>query len=298
MPSLRSYLFREIIKGATGMLKFRDSIDSWRHWSAAGSSRPRIPKGVTLRAVEMGGVPCEWLIPEGAGEDKTILYLHGGGWILGWYNSHRWMAGYIAKACGVRALAVDYRLAPENPFPAGLDDCLSVYRCLLESGTRPENIVIAGDSAGGTFTLAMLLALKDNGEPLPAAGIGLSPATDLAPHLAPGARPTNDAGLPRAIINVAGPSYLAGADPHQPLISPIYGDLHGLPPLLIQAGGDEYLLEDAVRFTEKARLANADIQLSIYPHMWHVWQVFVPYLPEAKQAVNEIAGFVRKVWNR
>ncbi len=179
MPSLRSYIFREIIKRTTGLLGTRDSIDGWRQLSATGSKKPRVPKGTTVQAVQMGGVPCEWLCPERAVEDKIILYLHGGGWILGWYNSHRWMVGQIAKASQARALVVDYRLAPECPFPAGLEDCLSVYRGLLGGGTNPGNIIIAGDSAGGNFTLAMLLALKENGEPLPAAGICLSPATDM-----------------------------------------------------------------------------------------------------------------------
>ena len=197
----------------------------------------------------------------------------------------------------VRALAVDYRLAPEFPFPAGLDDCLSVYRCLLSDGTHPKNIIIAGDSAGGNLTLAMLLGLKENGEPLPAAGICLSPATDMATRPPSGAKPINDAGLPRTFVAAVKPAYLAGADPSQPLISPIYGNLAGLPPLLIQAGGDEYLLDEAARFTEKARQAEVDVHLSVYPHMWHVWQVFVPYLPEANQAVHELSDFTRKIWN-
>ncbi len=297
MPSLQSYIFRVVMKRMTGMLGTQNSIQDWRKLSATGSKKPWVPKGVTMRAVNMDGVSCEWLTPQNATGSKTILYLHGGGWILGWYNSHRRMVGYLAQACKARALAVDYHLAPECPFPAALEDCVMAYRELLKSGIRSEEIIIAGDSAGGNLTLTTMLALKEKGEPLPAAGVCLSPATDLAPRPSSNVVFKNDVGLPRSFVNAVGPAYLANTDPRNPLMSPIYGDLRGLPPLLIQAGSEEYLKDDAVRFADRARQAGVNVKLSIYPGMWHVWQIFYPWLPEASQAFHEITGFARSIWN-
>ncbi len=296
MPSLQSYVFRFVIKRMTSLLGTRDSIRDWRKLSATGSKIPSLPKGVTLQPVNMDGVPCEWLSPTNAAGSRTILYLHGGGWILGWYNSHRRMVGHLAGACRARALAVDYRLAPECPFPAALEDCLTAYRGLLKSGLQPGDIIIAGDSAGGNLTLTTLLALKKYGEPLPAGAVCLSPATDLASRPASNRVFKNDAGLPTSFIKAVGPAYVDCADPLDPLMSPIYGDLGGLPPLLIQAGSEEYLKDDAVRFADKASQAVVNAKLSIYPGMWHVWQIFYPWLPEARQAVDEISEFTGSIW--
>ena len=157
MPSLQSFLFRFLMKRGTGLLKARDGVAGWRRLSAK-SGTPRLPPGVTLRPLQAAGVPCEWLCPGGAEDQNSILYLHGGGFVLGWYNPHRMMVGYLAQACRACALAVDYRLAPEAPFPAALDDCLAVYRSLLKGSRDPGSIIFAGDSAGGNLTLAMLLA--------------------------------------------------------------------------------------------------------------------------------------------
>jgi monoterpene epsilon-lactone hydrolase len=296
MPSLQSYIFRIVIKKMTGMLGSQDSIENWRKLSAKGSKIP-LAKGIALQAEVMNGAPCEWLTPQTAKGKKTILYLHGGGWILGWYNSHRRMVGYLSKACQARALAVDYRLAPEHPFPAALEDCLAAYHGLLKKGISPADIIIAGDSAGGNLTLTVMLALEKYGSPLPVAGVCLSPATDLVPRKASNVVFKNDVGLPPSFIEAVGPAYLADADPRDPLVSPIYGDLRGLPPLLIQAGSEEYLKEDCVRFADRACRAGVDVKLSVYPGMWHVWQIFYPWLPEASQAVNEIRNFVGSVWN-
>ncbi len=297
MPSLQSYVFRFVIQRMTSLLGTRDSIQDWRKLSGKAPQGPGLPKDVALQPVKIDLVPCEWLIPQNAEGRRTILYLHGGGWVLGWYSTHRRMVGYLARACGARALAVDYRLAPESPFPAALEDCLAAYRGLLKSGIRPEDIIIAGDSAGGNLTLTTMLALKKTGEPLPAAGVCMSPATDLAPRPASGRVFKNDVGLPKSFIKAVGPAYIDSADPLDPLMSPIYGDLNGLPLLLIQAGGEEYLKDDAVRFTEKACQAGVKARLSIYPGMWHVWQIFYPWLPEASQAVNEISEFTGSIWS-
>jgi monoterpene epsilon-lactone hydrolase len=257
------------------------------------AGRPILPRGVTLQKVTAGGVPAEWLIPA-AGATGVLLYLHGGAWTMGWYEPHRWLVSHLARATGRRALALDYRLAPEYPFPAPLEDCLAAYRWLLANGTRPEQIVIGGDSAGGNLTLTTMLALRDNGEPLPAAGVCLSPVTDLATE---GQAPVSggDAGLPVGWAREQLRMYLGDADPRQPLVSPFYADLRGLPPLLIQVGAEEYLAADARRFAARARTAGVDVTLQAYPGMWHVWQILVPFMPEASQAVEAIAAFAHAV---
>jgi len=191
-------------------------------------------------------------------------------------------------------MAVDYRLAPEHPYPAALEDCVGAYRSLIDSGVPPRRIVLIGDSAGGNLTLVTLLALKGSGLPLPAAGICLSPVTDLAAKRDASARNVRkDVVLNLPSMSFFHESYLAGQDPHDPLISPLYADLIGLPPLLIQVGGDEILLEDAEKLAAKAVQAGVDATLRVYPGMWHVWQYFAPFLPEAEKAVEEIGQFVQ-----
>jgi acetyl esterase/lipase len=257
------------------------------------TSRPILPRGVTLQKVIAGGVRAEWLTPAAGSANGVLLYVHGGAWTMGWYEPHRWLVSHLARATGRRALALDYRLAPEHPFPAPLEDCLAAYRWLLANGTRPDEIIIGGDSAGGNLTLTTMLALRDNGEPLPAAGLCLSPVTDLAGSGEP-APSVQDAGLPVDWAQEQTHMYLGDTDPHLPLVSPFYADLHGLPPLLIQVGGDEYLLSDVQRFVPRARAAGVDVTLEAYSGMWHVWQILVGLMPEASQAVAAIAAFCRQ----
>jgi epsilon-lactone hydrolase len=199
---------------------------------------------------------------------------------------------HIARAAQSRAMAVDYRLAPEHPFPAALQDCLTAYRWLLKNGTTPQQVVIAGDSAGGNLTLSTLLALRDAGEPLPAAAVCISPATDLA-RTGESFRTRKDPLLSTRFVNTMIPLYIGDQDPRQPLISPHYAQLDGFPPLLIHVGDDEILLSDSVRLAEHARSAGVDVHLDIYPGMWHVWHLFVPFLPEARQAVDAIGLFIQ-----
>jgi len=202
------------------------------------------------------------------------------------------MLGHLCQAAACRALAVDYRLAPEAPFPAALEDCLTAYRWLLKTGTPADQIVIAGDSAGGNLTLTTMMALRDAGDPMPAGSVCISPMTDLA-CTGESFNTRKDALLtPKQARDFA--RYYAGEqDPRLPLISPCYGDLSGLPPLLIHAGGDETLLSDAQRLADRARAAGVDVRLDIWPHLWHVWHVYTPFMPEARQAVEAIGAFVR-----
>ncbi len=293
MPSLISYTLRLPIRFIANRMDSITSLSKLRELAATGSRRPIHAPGVRRETVDAGGVPAEWIGPTKGEPQKVLLYLHGGGWIMGWYNAHRWMVGYLARVLGRRALAVDYRLAPEHPFPAGLDDCLAAYRWLLQNGTPARDIVIAGDSAGGNLTLTTMLALRDAGDPLPAAAVCLSPGTDLEAG-GESFRADKDPMLHAAMARRMLEYYLADNDPHAPLLSPLYGDLHGLPPLLIQVGEDELLLSDCTRFAERARAAGVEIRLEIWPRMWHVWQIFVPVLPEANKAIRAIAAFVRE----
>jgi acetyl esterase/lipase len=258
---------------------------------------PTIDLQVT--AVDAGGVPAEWLVPPDAAAARVLLYVHGGGWISGSARAYRGLAGHIAHAAGARALSIDYRLAPEHPFPAGLEDALAAYRWLLANEARPEQVVIAGDSAGGNLTLAMLIALRDAGDPLPAAAACLSPATDLALtgetwQSKAKADLALDAGAARKMAS----SYLDGADPRTPLASPLYADLGGLPPLLIHVGTEEILLSDATRLAEKAEAAGVDVTLDIWPGMWHVWHMAYSLLPESRRAVEQIGAFMRQAYAR
>jgi acetyl esterase/lipase len=255
-----------------------------------------------VRRSDVAGVPCEWLLAKGSDADRRLLYIHGGGWTSGGLDSHRPLSARISVATGCAVLAVDYRLAPEHPFPAGLDDCLATYQWLREHGPNGQatarSVFVAGDSAGGNLTLALLLALKQRGLPLPNAAVPISPATDfLATGDSYRTRAARDPilkGGPEA-IRLLSAIYLQGkAQPEDPLVSPLYGDYKGLPPLLLHVGDAEVLLDDSTRVAETARRAGVDVTLEVWPEMPHVWHAFAPYLPEASQAIEQIGAFVRK----
>ncbi len=260
---------------------------------------PGPPRGTKVTRFRAGTIPARWIVPPGGCDRNVILYIHGGGWVYGWIFTYDGLVGRLAAACGARALGFSYRLAPEHPYPAALEDCLAVYRRLLDSGTAPEDIVFMGDSAGANLVLALMLACRAERLPLPKAGVCLSPPTDLS---SPG--PTYETNRAADVLlsvpfaRLALRAYAAGRDPRDPLLSPLYGsldDLGGLPPLLIQAGGGELLLSDAVRFAERAQKAGVPVTLQVYPGMWHVFQVSNPALPESKRAFREIGRFVRSL---
>jgi acetyl esterase/lipase len=261
-------------------------------WDAAfGCTVP-----VSCRNVSAGGVYGEWIVPADAPEeDKGILYFHGGGFRLGSVASHRDLIARIAVASGCRVLAINYRLAPEHRFPAALQDALSAYDWLRGQGLAPDNIALAGDSAGGNLVLTTMLSLRDRGELLPAAGALMSPWTDLA---ATGAsyqdRAAADPIHQRAMILALAKGYLGeGSDASDPLASPLYADLVGLPPLLIHAGDRETVRDDAVMLAEKARAAGVDVELQVWDGMIHVFQMF-PEIPQAHRAITAIAAFLRR----
>jgi acetyl esterase/lipase len=256
-----------------------------------GNARVRLDDGVAREAVIADGVPCEWIIPQKARQDIVLLYLHGGGFVFKLTPPHLQMGGYLAQQMGIRILMVDYRTAPENPFPAPLEDCTTAYHWLTDQGILPQNIVVAGDSAGGNLTITLLMRLRDECHPLPAAGACLSPVTDLSPD-ANRRKDFKDPLLSPKARAFYTRSYLGSNDPYNPLISPVFGNFEGLPPLLIHAGEDEILREDAIRIAELAESAGVKVRLEIYPRMWHVWQLFLS-LPQATQSLDDIAHFFK-----
>jgi acetyl esterase/lipase len=250
---------------------------------------------VRREVVRAGGVDAEWLDGPGARPDRVVLYLHGGGYVLGSVSSHRDMISRLSAAAGARALALNYRLAPEHPFPAAVEDAVAAYRWLLEQGIAPTRVVVAGDSAGGGLAAATLVALRDRKLPLPAAGALLSPWVDLegiGESMNGGV--ADDPMVRKDLIAAMAPTYLNGADPRTPLAAPLYADLRGLPPLLIQVGRREVLLDDSTRLALAAQRAGVDVTLEVWPGMIHVWQIFASELEEGREAIAHIGAFVRR----
>jgi epsilon-lactone hydrolase len=253
----------------------------------------RVARDVKCEAVSAGGVPAEWIVPPEAADDRVILYLHGGGYVMGSINTHRAMIARIARASHAKALALDYRMAPEYPFPAAVDDACAAYRWLIAEEYKPGRIVIAGDSAGGGLTLATLLALRDSGAPLPAAAVPISPWTDLeGTGASVETRAAADPMVDKEGLVRMGKMYIGDRDPKNPLASPLYADYKGLPPMLIQVGDAEILLDDATRVAERARADGVRVELEAWPEMFHVWHVFAKILPEGQQAIDRIGEYV------
>lgn len=253
------------------------------------------PEGVAISETYAGGCRAYWHDPASGAQDRVILYVHGGGYMGGSPKSHERLVSHLAKATGCRALNLDYRLAPEHPHPAAVQDATNAYRWLLAQGFRPGHIAISGDSAGGGLTLATLLSLKENGLPQPAAGVPLSPWTDmegLGDSMTTNAEA--DLMIPRDALRGTAAAFLGeGNDPRDPLAAPLYGDYKGIAPLYIQVGGDETLLDDSTRVAEKAKAAGVDVKLDVFPEMQHVFQASVGRMPEATDAVQRIADYLR-----
>ncbi|HZW04453.1 MAG TPA: alpha/beta hydrolase [Anaerolineaceae bacterium] len=260
-----------------------------------------IPAGIQATPVSIPGLPAglsaEWIHPETgpaapAAADRAIFYTHGGGYVTGSCVDHRMHVAKFVLATGVGALLYDYRLAPEHPFPAAMDDTLTAYRWLLEQGVAAKNVVIVGESAGAGLCLASLVAIRDEGLPLPAAGVALSPWTDLT---CSGGSYVTNARRDISLINswnVWSKYYTGDNDPRHPWISPRYADLHGLPPVLIEVGDHEILLDDSLGFAEKARAAGVDMRLHVWEGMVHCFPLFAPAFPEATQAWEEVIAFI------
>lgn len=259
--------------------------------------KPLVP--IECSTVVANNVPAEWIAPQGIKTERVILYIHGGSFNSGSIVSHRPLAANLAEACKARALVIDYRLAPEFAYPAALDDSRAAYDWLLDSGIPAGQIAVMGDSAGGTLTLTLLLQLRQEGKPLPALAACLSPATDFTMAGESWVFNRNkDFMLNFKNIRTSGEIYLRGADLHSPLVSPLFAELYGLPPLLIQVGSDEVLLSDCVHFADKAKDAGAPVTLEVWDGMQHVWQYTASFMPEARQAIHHIGAFAEPVWGK
>jgi monoterpene epsilon-lactone hydrolase len=270
------------------------TIEQLRAESEARGAVP-LPNGTTFECLTVNGVPGEWVDGPGVAADRVFLFLHGGGYYRGSAVSSRSTAARISAACGARVFSIDYRLAPEHPFPAAVDDALAAYRWLLDQGIAAKKMAVGGISAGGGLTLALLLKLKDVGLPQPAAAVPMSAWTDLTQG---GdtfvSRADADPVISKLYLDRMADLYLDGADPKTPLASPIYGDLSGLPPLLVHVGDAETLLDDSRLFAERAREAGVDVTYEAWDDMIHGWHGFGDILPEARQAIEEIGAFFRK----
>ena len=248
---------------------------------------------IQTERVGVNGVPAEWIWAPESQEDRVILYLHGGGYLFGSARTHRVMLAHLARAAKARVLALDYRLAPEIPFPAPVEDSVSAYQWLLSKGIAPEKMAFSGDSAGGGLVIAALVALRAVGEPMPAAGVCISAWTDME---STGTSMTTNAETDPSVskerlLRIA-KVYLDGKDPRAPLASPIHADLTGLPPLLLQVGSIEVLLDDSTLLKTRANEAGVPVEMEVWEDMPHVWHHYAPILPEARKAISKIGDFV------
>ncbi len=254
-----------------------------------------LPADIATEAVTANGVPAEWSAAPGADTSRALLYLHGGGYVSGSIASHRHMVAEAARQAGIRALSLGYRLAPEDPFPSAIEDAVAGYRFLLDQGFAPARIAIGGDSAGGGLTLATLLSLREEGLPLPACAWLVSPWTDLEQS---GESMTTLAGVDPMIqppyLDEIARAYLNGAEPRTPLASPLHAELRGLPPLLVQVGAAETLLDDSVRLAGRAGAADVAVTLEVWPEMIHVWHLFFPQLGAGRRALVSAGRFLRE----
>ncbi len=296
MTSFRSRILHRTLKRVTSAIGDNLSIKEQRTRMDELARRGiRLPRNVIECSDQANGVHAKWIEIKEQPTSRVILYLHGGGYCICSVDTHRGLAGSLALASDARVLLPAYRLAPEHPFPAALEDALAAYRWLLQQGIPARQITIGGDSAGGGLTLATAISLRDAGEPLPGSLVLLSPWTDL----------TLSGESIRSLKSVDpifgregglsySPAYVGKENPDNPLISPLFADLHGLPPTLIHVGADEILLDDSTRVEEKMKAAGVKVEIKIWEGMWHVFQSFAPWVPEAQFSIDEIGGFIHR----
>jgi epsilon-lactone hydrolase len=259
-----------------------------------GDSTPLAPD-IKKEKVSAGGIDAEWISAPNSSADRAVLYVHGGGYVIGSVNTHRDLLARIARASGARVLGINYRLAPEHPFPAAVEDSVAAYRWMLAEGLKPSRIAVAGDSAGGGLTVATLIAIRDAKLPTPGAGVCISPWVDMEGiGETMKTRAAVDPVVQREGLLGMAAAYLGGQNPRSPLAAPLYADLKGLPPLLIQVGDAETLLDDSIRLNDRAKAAGVSTKLEVWPEMIHVWQLFASFLPEGQQAIDGIGSFLKE----
>jgi len=295
--SLQSILFRLIMKYLVGA-KFKRagrSVSKFRELNEFAVKNQKIPKNTKILPIQVKGMAAEWIRAPDIKTDRAILYLHGGAFIMGSPATHRELAARLSASTNAMLLVLDYRLAPEHPFPCAMQDAITAYRWLLEKGFSDKQVFIGGDSAGGGLTLQTLIALRDEGVSLPTAAFFMSPQTDWV-HFdgesyvtCADIDPLNTLEMCRFSAS----KYLGDNDPELPLLSPVNIDLAGLPPFCIHVGDREILLSDSIRLAERARASDVDVELKIWSGMWHVFQTTARFVPEARQSLDDIGRFIR-----
>lgn len=295
MPSIRSRIFYRMCKLFLSPFDVSNPLEQQRASMERLSKSYTLPRNVDIQPIFIGDMYSEWIRPADVRQGRAILYLHGGGYTMGSCNTHRSLAAWISAASQVSTLLIDYRLAPENPYPAALDDTINAFHYLLDQGIEPAKIIIAGDSAGGGLAIAATLLLRDKKEKLPGGIICISPWADLT--MSGETMVTcskTDPFITRETSILHANRYIGKHDPKSPLISPIFADLSGFPPMIIQVGEYEVLQSDAVRLSENASRTGVDVSLEIWDGMWHVWHMLVGRMPESRRAIDKLGAFVRK----
>jgi len=296
VASLRARIIRSITSRYIKRIDVRKAdVNRMRRRLDTLGRLAKTARGVRIEEAKFCGFRSEWLRPKTARPGKLLLYLHGGAYVLGSCRSHRHMVSHIARAAGINALLPEYRLAPEHRFPAAIDDVVTIYRKLLDDGHVPENIIVAGDSAGGGLAVAAMLSLRHAGLPLPAANVLLSPFLDAtASGESTESRADRDPWFHAADVGVVVDYYCGQDEVRNPLVSPVFANVAGLPPAYIQVGDDEILLSDSTRYADMLRAAGIGADIEVWPEMWHVWQLFVGKMPESRKAIDGIGKFIRK----
>ena len=292
---LRNTLIKLIIRWRRRKLDYNRPAAIRKGTEKLANRYIRLPLKCMASQVDAGGVSAEWVSWQGRDSGRVIFYLHGGGYVICSPRTHRDLLWRLARACGARVLVPDYRLAPENPHPAAVEDAVKAYRWLLKSGVKPARVAVMGDSAGGGLALVLLQQLRDKKIPLPACAVCLSPWTDLtASGESMEKNRRKDPLLSPEAIRIFARHYAPEGDLGQPSISPLFGDFRKLPPLLIQASSSEILMDDARRAAEKAKSAGVDAEITLWPGMIHVFQALASYLKDSRRAIRDIAAFVEK----
>lgn len=292
---IKFYLLRQRKKWNKRLKGRIPSKEALRGWMEKTTAQFEIPEGISVKKFNIDHIQTEWMIPPEAAADEMIYYLHGGGYMMGSINTHRALAAKLSLEAGSKVLLIDYALAPENPYPAALNDALKVYTWLIENGYKSINIVIAGDSAGGGLALSTVIAARDKGMVLPAGLVLISPWTDLAgTGESMTTKAKKDPVLTAEALPQIGQWYAGDIPLDDPRVSPLYADLSGLPPMFIQVGTSEILLNDSTRLASRAQEVGVEVELEVWQGEMHVWHMLWQRLPSARKAIEKIGTFTRK----